>query len=361
MPTDIADIENKVLQDERLTRDDAVSLFACHDIPRLGAMADRVRQQKHPQPVVTYVIGRNINYTNVCTIGCRFCAFHRPPGHPEAHVLSKEDLFGKLEELVDVGGGEVLMQGGCSPELGIEYFEDLFRPIKERFPVHLHALSPTEILHIAQLAGLSIEETIRRLRAAGLDSIPGGGGEILVDEVREAISPRKDKADEWLGVMRTAHQLGMRTTATMMYGSIETPQQRVEHLLRLRELQDETGGFTAFIPWSFQPHGTRLGGHKATGYDYLRTVAISRLVLDNIENIQASWVTQGAKIAQISLRYGVNDFGSTMLEENVVKAAGTSFVMSIEEIERQIREAGYEPRRRNTLYELIDGNCKGDS
>lgn len=352
MTPEIGDIEKKVLDAERPTREDALGLFACPDLPRLGAMADLVRRRKHPEPLVTYVIGRNVNYTNVCIVGCRFCAFHRPPGHAEAYVLPRDELFRKLQELVDVGGAEVLMQGGCNPDLGIEWFEDLFRAVKNSFPVHLHALSPTEILHIAKGSNVGVEETLSRLRAAGLDTIPGGGGEILVDEVRQAISPRKDKADEWLGVMRAAHGLGMRTTATMMYGSVETPAQRVEHLLRIRELQDETGGFTAFIPWSFQPHGTQVPARKATGYDYLRTVAVSRLVLDNIENIQASWVTQGAKIAQISLRFGVNDFGSTMFEENVVRAAGTSFAMSVEEIQRQIREAGYEPRQRDTLYGL---------
>jgi cyclic dehypoxanthinyl futalosine synthase len=350
MATDLRDIERKAIEGSRLTAEDAARLLACPDLPWLGAMADLVRRRKHPGPIVTYVIGRNVNYTNVCTIGCRFCAFHRPPGHPEAYVLSREELFGKLEQLVAAGGAEVLMQGGCNPALRIEWFEDLFRSIKQRYPVHLHALSPTEILHIARISGLTVEQTITRLRAAGLDTIPGGGGEILVDEVRRAVSPRKDTTDEWLGVMRAAHNLGMRTTATMMYGSIETPAQRIEHLLRIRDLQDDTGGFTAFIPWSFQPHGTPMGGARATGYDYLRTVAVARLVLDNVENIQASWVTQGPKIAQISLRFGVNDFGSTMFEEHVVRAAGTSFVMSIEEIERQIRQAGYQPLRRDTLY-----------
>lgn len=354
MADDLSEIEAKVLRGERLTEAEGLRLFSCPDLPRLGAMAGLVRRRIHPEPIVTYVIGRNINYTNVCTIGCRFCAFHRPPGHPQAYVLTEDELFRKLQELVDIGGTEVLMQGGCNPDLGIEWFEDLFRSIKQRFPIHLHALSPTEILYIAQVSELSVEETIRRLRAAGLDSIPGGGGEILVDDVREAISPRKDRAGQWLGVMRIAHRLEIPTTATMMYGSVETPAQRITHLLRIRKLQDESGGFTAFIPWSYQPHGTRLGGRKATGFDYLRTVAVSRLLLDNIPNIQASWVTQGAHVAQISLRFGVNDFGSTMLEENVVRAAGTSFAMSIQEMQRQIREAGYQPRQRNTLYELLE-------
>jgi len=354
MADDLSRIETKVLEGERLTEDDGLLLFSCPELPRLGAMAALVRRRIHPEPIVTYVIGRNINYTNVCTIGCRFCAFHRPPGHPDAYVLTRDELFRKLQELVDIGGTEVLMQGGCNPDLKVEWFEDLLRSIKQRFPLHLHALSPTEILYIAQVSELCIEETIRRLCAAGLDSIPGGGGEILVDEVREAISPRKDRADQWLEVMRIAHRQGIPTTATMMYGSVETPAQRVVHLLRIRELQDETGGFTAFIPWSYQPYGTRLGGRKATGFDYLRTVAVSRLLLDNIPNIQASWVTQGAQVAQISLCFGVNDFGSTMLEENVVRAAGTSFAMAIDEMERQICEAGYQPRRRNTLYQLLE-------
>jgi cyclic dehypoxanthinyl futalosine synthase len=256
--------------------------------------------------------------------------------------------------MVSAGGTEILMQGGLNPKLRISYFEDLFRRIKERFSVHIHSLSPTEILYIAHLSRLSVAETIRRLRAAGLDTIPGAGGEILVDEVRQEIAPHKETTDEWLGVMRTAHALGMRTTATMMYGSVDQIEQRLEHLERVRALQDETGGFTAFIPWNYQPGGTELGGAKTDEKEYLRMVALCRLMLDNIDNIQASWVTQGAEVARLSLRFGVNDFGSTMFEENVVRAAGTVFCMDEAEVRRQIFSAGFEPRRRNTYYKLLE-------
>jgi cyclic dehypoxanthinyl futalosine synthase len=361
----IDSIADKVLNGKRLTDDDALFLFHYPNIAELGMLADYVRRKKHPERVVTYNIGRNINYTNVCWVRCSFCAFYRPPGSEEGYLLPKEVIFEKIQELVDVGGAEpyateILMQGGLNPKLKIDYYEDLLRSIKERFPVHIHSLSATEIIYIAHISRLSIEETLRRLRHAGLDSLPGAGAEILDDDVRLGIAFRKDTTEQWLDVHRTAHRLGMRSTATMMYGSLETIEQRVTHLRRVRELQGETEGFTAFIAWSFQPSETELstserwnGRGKATGYDYLRTIAISRLYLDNIENLQASWVTQGPKIAQISLRYGVNDFGSTMMEENVVSAAGTKFVMPIPEIERLIREAGYEPRRRNTRYQLV--------
>jgi cyclic dehypoxanthinyl futalosine synthase len=359
----IDSIADKILNNSRLTDDEAVYLFRYPDITQLGILADYVRWKKHPERVVTYNIGRNINYTNVCWVRCSFCAFYRPPGSEEGYLLPKEKIFEKIQELVDVGGTEpysteILMQGGLNPKLTIDYYEDLLRSIKERFPVHIHSFSATEILYIAHISHLSINETLRRLRQAGLDSLPGAGAEILDDDVRLDIAFRKDTTEQWLDVHRTAHRLGMRSTATMMYGSYETVEQRVNHLRRIRELQDETGGFTAFIAWSFQPNGTALAADtrcnaliKATGYDYLRTVAVARLYLDNIENLQASWVTQGPKIAQISLKYGVNDFGSTMMEENVVSAAGTKFVMPIPEIERLIHEAGYELRRRNTRYE----------
>jgi cyclic dehypoxanthinyl futalosine synthase len=252
------------------------------------------------------------------------------------------------------GGIEILIQGGLNPKLKIDYFEDLFRSIKKHCPVHIHGLSVAEILYVAHLSRLGVKETITRLRAAGLDTIPGAGGEILADEVRRVIAPLKDTTDEWLGVMRDAHELGMRTTATMMYGSIDRIEHRVEHLLRVRGLQDETGGFTAFIAWNYQPVGTELGGAKTTGFEYLKMTALSRIMLDNVDNIQASWVTQGAEIAQLSLRFGANDFGSTMFEENVVKAAGASFCMDEAELKRQIRDAGYEPRRRNTYYQYVN-------
>jgi len=347
-------IADKVLDGERLSFEEGVSLFQNRDLLTLSFLADHVRRRKHPGNIVTYCIGRIINYTNVCWVRCRFCAFYRPPGSPEGYVLSREEIFKKIQELVDLGGTEVLIQGGLNPSLGLSYYEDLFTSIKERFPVHIHGLSPTEILYIAKLSRLSVEETLKRLRAAGLGSIPGGGAEILVDEVRREIAPLKDKADEWLSVMRTAHRLGLPSTVTMMFGSVETVEQRVLHLLKIRALQDETGGFTAFIAWNYQPDGAELQGRRTSAFDYLRTVAIARLLLDNVENIQASWLTQGPKVAQIALRYGVNDLGSTILEERVVSAGRGGFLSSKEEMERVIREAGFIPRRRNTLYQLLD-------
>jgi len=360
-PVSLDDVASKASSGERLTAEDAMLLWRHPNLVELGALADVVRVRKHPGPVVTYVTGRNINYTNVCSVRCAFCAFSRGKTDEDAYVLPKEEIFRKVEEMVAADGIEILMQGGLNPELRIDYFEDLFRSITDQYPqVILHALSPTEIRFIARISGLSISDTIGRLRESGLHSIPGGGAELLVDAIRDSISPRKDRVEEWLGVMREAHGQGTPSTATMMYGTIESPEQRTEHLLRIRELQDETGGFTAFIPWSFQPNGSPLGEElkarpdwqPATACNYLRTVAVSRLLLDNIENIQASWVTQGIKVAQISLRYGVNDFGSTMMEENVVRAAGTRFEVQVREIERNIRQAGSEPRKRNTRYEL---------
>ncbi len=344
----------RIEQGCRISAAEALRLYEDADLVELSRLADAMRWRLHPEPVVTYIRGRNINYTNVCWVRCRFCNFSCAPGSPDGYVLTKEQIFQKIEELVALGGTELLMQGGLNPQLKLDYFEDLFRSIRERFPTtHLHALSVSEVRYIAHMARLSVKETLARLRDAGLASLPGAGGEILVDRVRTEIAPRKDTADEWLGVMRDAHEIGMRTTATMMYGSVETLAERVEHLQRVRDLQDETGGFTAFIPWSYQPGGTELGGKKSGGYEYLRTVAISRIFLDNVPSIQASWVTQGAKIGAISLGYGVNDFGSTMLEENVVSSTGTSYDMPISEIERIIRDAGYEPQRRDTLYSQV--------
>lgn len=351
---EIMDVSDKVERGERVTPQEALRLYEHGDLVELSRLADAVRWRLHPKPVVTYICGRNINYTNVCWVRCKFCNFYSPPGDPNGYVLTTEQVFQKIQELVDMGGIELLLQGGLNSQLKLSYYEDLFRAIKEQFPTtHLHALSVAEIRYIAHISRLSVKETLVRLRDAGMDTLPGAGGEILVDRVRKIIAPRKDMTDEWLGVMRDAHEIGMRTTATMMYGSVETLAERIEHLERVRELQDETGGFTAFIPWSYQPEGTELGGVRSGGYEYLRTVAISRIYLDNVPNIQASWVTQGAKIGAISLGYGVNDFGSTMLEENVVSAAGTSYTMPVGEIERIIRDAGYEPRRRNTLYQYV--------
>lgn len=347
-------LAESLLDGARLDFQDAICLFQGCSLLELARLADLVRQKKHPNRIVTYIVSRNINYTNVCWVRCRFCSFYRPPGSDEGYVLPKEEIFRKIREMVDAGGIEILIQGGLNPKLRLEYFEDLFRSIKSAFKIHIHGLSTTEIIYIAHLARLPVKETIARLRAAGLDTLPGAGGEVLADEVRKEISPNKDTTDEWLGVMRDAHSLGMRTTATMMYGSVDRIEHRIEHLLRVRELQDETQGFTAFIPWNYQPGGTELGGTKTTGYEYLKMLAISRLVLDNIDNIQVSWVTQGAQIAQVGLGYGANDFGSTMFEENVVRSAGTSFCMDEEELRQQIRDAGYEPRRRNTYYLFVD-------
>jgi cyclic dehypoxanthinyl futalosine synthase len=356
--TSIDDIADKVYAGERLTLEDGLRLFHYHNLPELGSLADHVRQKLHPDTndTVTYVVGRNVNYTNVCWVRCKFCAFYRTPGHNEGYTLSKEQIFEKVQQMVDVGGIEILMQGGLNPKLKIEWYEDLLSSIKEKFGkygVILHAFSPAELIYIANISKLTQPEMFARLKAAGLDSVPGGGAEILTDRVRQEISPYKDTAEEWLNCMREAHRAGLKTTVTMMYGSADTLEDRMEHLIKTRDLQDETGGFTAFIPWSFQPDGTELDYERASSFDYLRTVSVSRLMLDNIPHMQASWVTQGPKVAQIGLRYGLNDFGSTMMEENVVSSAGCAFTMPIEEIERLISEAGYKPMRRTTQYEML--------
>jgi cyclic dehypoxanthinyl futalosine synthase len=353
--TDRASIERKVLAGERLTAADGLALLRCNDLNFLAALADWKREQVTDPARVTYNIGRNINYTNVCWVRCKFCAFYRVPGHEEGYVHSTETILEKCRELVEAGGREVLLQGGLHPGLKIEWYEDLLRAMKAAYPVDIHGFSSTEINYIAHVSRISLEETLRRLRDAGLDSIPGAA-EMVVDEVRDAIAPYKEKSARWAELMRTAHRLGIPTTATMMYGTVDTPDMRIEHLLRIRELQDDTGGFRAFIPWSFQPDGTALQAElgprwrRSTPFDYLRIVATARLVLDNIAHIQASWVTQGPRIAQIALKYGVDDFGSTMMEENVVASAGTSFLMPIAEIQRLIRDAGYIPQLRDTQY-----------
>ena len=348
------EVEDKILRGERLSFADGVRLFREATPLQLSAWADLVRRRLHPEERVTYVVGRNINYTNVCWVQCKFCSFFRLPGAEGGYVLSREAIFRKVRELMALGGTEILIQGGLNPALRIEYFEETFRDIKANFPVHIHGLSPAEIIYLAKVSGLSERDCLVRLRAAGLDSIPGAGAEMLVDEVREQIAPHKDSAAAWLDLMRTAHQLGIPSTVTMMYGSVETVEQRVEHLVKVRALQDETGGFRAFIPWSFQPAGTHLPDVKrASGLDYLRTVAVSRLLLDNIPNIQASWLTQGPKIGQLSLQYGVNDMGSTVIEENVVTAEGAIFMVPLAEIERLIKDAGLTPARRNTRYEIL--------
>lgn len=351
----IEDIAEKVYNGERITAGDTLRLFHHPNLTELAALADYIRWKKHPEPIVTYIVGRNINYTNVCWVRCKFCNFYRVPGHEEGYILPREVIFQKIQEMVDAGGVEILMQGGLHPKLKIEWYEDLFRAIMERFPgVILHALSPAEVIYIKKISRLSMDETLARLKAAGLHSLPGGGAEILTERVRTHISPYKDTPEEWLDCMRSASRVGLRASATMMYGSVDTVEDRVEHLMKLRELQDETSVFRAFIAWNYQPDGTELGGQRASAYEYLRTIAVARIALDNFENFQASWVTQGPKIGQISLRYGVNDFGSTMMEENVVSAAGCTFTVPIEEIERLIADAGFIPKRRNTRYELLN-------
>jgi cyclic dehypoxanthinyl futalosine synthase len=345
----------KVRDGGRLDRAEALELYLNAPTSLLGRLADAVRARKHPEGIVTYIIDRNVNYTNVCVARCNFCAFYRPVGSSEGYVLGFHEIFRKIDETVALGGGQLLLQGGHNPDLPLEWYEDLFRAVKQRYPTfRLHALSPPEVIHISRLSRLPIPQVIERLVAAGLDSIPGGGAEILVDRVRQLLNCYgKATADEWLGVMRHAHHQGLRTTATMMYGTVETIEERLEHLFRLREVQDETGGFTAFITWSYQPEHTELGGGEATGIDYLRTLAIARLVLDNFDNLQASWVTQGGKVGQLSLAYGSNDMGSVMIEENVVRAAGASYCMDEIEIVRNIENAGFVAKRRNMHYEIL--------
>jgi cyclic dehypoxanthinyl futalosine synthase len=345
----------RVAAGERLDRAGALELYLNAPTALLGRLADDVRARKHPDGIVSYIIDRNVNYTNVCVARCSFCAFYRPVGSADGYVLGFEEIFRKIDETIALGGGQLLLQGGHNPDLPLQWYEDLFRAVKARYPAfRLHALSPPEVIHLSRLSRLPVPEVIDRLVAAGLDSIPGGGAEILVDRVRRLLNCySKATADEWLGVMRSAHRAGLRTTATMMYGTVETPEERVEHLVRLRDLQDETGGFTAFIAWSYQPEHTELGGGEATGVEYLRTLALSRLVLDNFENLQASWVTQGGKVGQLSLAYGANDMGSVMIEENVVRAAGASYCMDEIEIVRNIENAGFVAKRRNMHYEIL--------
>jgi cyclic dehypoxanthinyl futalosine synthase len=339
---------------ERLDFDEAELLDEKAPLLELGLAAAARRHALHPDRVVTYIVSRNVNYTNVCTTACHFCAFYRPRGHKEAYVLTREQLAQKIEETLALGGIELLLQGGLHPDLGIEWYEDLFRWVKSSYPrISLHALSPEEIWYIARTSDLPLGATIERLVAAGLDSVPGGGAEILDDEVRRRIAPLKCSTDEWLMVMRAAHLKGLRSTATLMFGVGEEARHRVAHLMRLRELQDETHGFTAFISWTFQPEHTRLEPGDNTAHAYLRVNALSRLVLDNVPNLQASWVTMGGGVAQASLHMGCNDFGSVMIEENVVSAAGTTFSMDSEEVERHIRDAGFEPRRRNMKYDRL--------
>ena len=335
---------------QRLDRDEARQLWDL-DLLTLGAAADRVRRRLNPGNRVTFVIDRNINYTNICTSGCRFCAFYRPPGADDGYVLDWDALAAKLVELKDHGGSGVLLQGGLNPELPLAYYLELVSFIRG-FGLAVHGFSPPEIFYLAANNALSLEELIRRLMDAGLSSIPGGGAEILVDRVRHQISPQKCSASQWLEVMAAAHRAGLKTSATMMFGHLETRAERIEHLVKIRELQDDTGGFTAFIPWTYQPGGTHLAGEALGAVEYLKTLAISRLVLDNVPHLQVSWVTQGPKVAQVALKFGADDFGSTMLEENVVAATGVGFRLTRAEIDTLIRQCGYEPQVRDHRYNL---------
>jgi len=338
-----------------MTREEAIGLFRSDDLIGIGMAADAVRRELHPHGIVSYIIDRNINYTNFCTEYCSFCAFYRPMGHAEGYVHPKEVIFDKIQETIDLGGTGILMQGGLHPELKIEWYEDLLRSIKTRFgdKIWNHCFSAPEIVNIAEVSGLTLRDTIARLRDAGLESIPGGGAEILDNDVRRRISRLKSSAQDWIDVHRTAHALGMRTTATMMFGCGETIEQRMNHFDIVRQIQEETGGFTAFIPWSFQRENTSLGKfvkEEATGVDYLKVLAISRIYLENILNIQSSWVTPGLKTCQVGLRFGGNDVGSIMIEENVVSAAGAHHRASEEQLRRLIRDAGFIPKQRDTLY-----------
>ncbi len=343
----------KVEAGGRVTREEGVALLRDGDLLELGMLADGIRRRLHPGPVVTYIIDRNINYTNVCTAQCAFCAFYRDLPSREGYLLSRAELAEKIEETIALGGRQILLQGGLHPDLGIEFYEEMFRWMKSSYPIWIHGLSPAEVHHIKRVSKLTLEETLRRLMAAGLDSIPGGGAEILANRVRNIIGIHKGSTEEWLEVMEAAHGLGMRTTATMMFGHVETLEERVDHMLHLRELQDRTRGFTAFIGWTFQPENTAMAGDELSSFQYLRTLAVARIVLDNFPNLQASWVTQGGKIGQVSLRFGANDFGSLMIEETVVSAAGAHFRLTEAEIARAIQDAGFVPKRRTMQYEIV--------
>jgi cyclic dehypoxanthinyl futalosine synthase len=346
----------KALDGERITDEDALTLLRSRDLVAVGRAADELRNRKIDRRRVTFIIDRNVNYTNVCYTDCDFCAFYRRPGDTrEGYLLPKPIIFKKIEETLALGGTALLMQGGHHPDLGIDYYEDLFRSIKSRYRIHLHALSPSEIQHAARRSKVTIPQALTRLRDAGLDSLPGGGAEILVDRVRKVISPKKTTSREWLGIMRDAQRLGISTTATMMYGHVETLDERVEHMRRIRELQDETNGFRAFISWTFQRDGNRLADKvpeeaRPTSFDYLLTQAVSRIYLDNVDHIQSSWVTQGMKVGQVALGFGADDMGSVMIEENVVSAAGTTHRATADDFVRAIKALGKTAVQRDTLY-----------
>lgn len=349
-------ITKKVLDGKRIDENEALWMIQHGDLPTLAFLADivRARKAKNGNEIVTYVISRNVNYTNVCITDCSFCSFFRHPLDKDAYTLDADGLREKARELVALGGTEVLLQGGHNPKLPLKYYQDMLGVFKKEFGLHNHAFSPSEIQHFALFWRMSMDDVLKELRAAGLDSIPGGGAEILTERVRQKICPKKGGPDAWLEPMRRAHKQGIRSSATMMFGHVETREERVEHLRRLRELQDETGGFTAFICWTFQSMGNEMADVPMVGSaEYLRTQAVARIYLDNFDNVQASWVTQGGKVGQISLGYGCNDMGSLMVEENVVRLAGATFRMSEFEIRRLVREAGYTPHRRNFFYDLL--------
>ncbi|MEZ5100590.1 MAG: cyclic dehypoxanthinyl futalosine synthase [Thermoleophilia bacterium] len=352
----VADVLERALGGERISEDDALTLLRSRELVAVGRAADTLRGRRTDPSRVTFIVDRNVNYTNVCYTDCDFCAFYRSPGdRNEGYLLPKPVIFKKIEETLALGGTGLLLQGGHHPDLDIAFYEDLFRSIKARYAIHLHALSPSEVQHVSRRSKLTVPETLSRLRDAGLDSIPGGGAEILVDRVRDIISPKKTTSSEWLGVMREAHRLGISTTATMMYGHVETLEERVEHMRLIRELQDEHRGFRAFISWTFQDDGNRLGAlvppeTMPTSFDYLLTQAVSRIYLDNVDHIQSSWVTQGMKIGQVALSFGADDLGSIMIEENVVSAAGTTHRATVDDFVRAIRALGKTPVQRDTLY-----------
>lgn len=351
--SDLNRIIRKIKNNQRLDKQDGLALLEQADLLTMGGLANEKRYLFNPKKKVTYVVDRNINYTNICVSGCRFCAFYKTPSQNGGYVISKDSLSQKIQETIDLGGTQILLQGGMHPDLDLSFYVDMLTFIKQNFDIHIHGFSPPEIDFIAQKSSLSIADTITVLKDAGLASIPGGGAEILCDDIRQQASPNKCLSDTWLDVMRQAHLLGMRSSATMMFGHLEDDAHILEHLDKIRSLQDETHGFTAFIPWTFQPDNTRIEVKKKSSVEYLRVLALSRVYLDNIDNVQASWVTQGDKIAQTALFFGANDMGSTMIEENVVASAGVDFMLPKEELTRLIQAAGFEPRQRDCFYNLI--------
>ncbi|MCP3921987.1 MAG: dehypoxanthine futalosine cyclase [Desulfobacterales bacterium] len=346
-------IFSKIDHGDRISKDEAYDLLINADTMKLGEYANIVKTKLHPENRISFVVDRNINYTNICVSKCLFCAFYCDKDSGDGYIISFDKLNEKIEETLELGGTQILLQGGIHPDLGIDYYESLLKYIKENFEIHIHGFSPPEIVFLSEKEGLTIKQTITRLTDAGLNSIPGGGAEILVNEIRAKVSPGKCDADQWIETMKVAHSLGLKSSATMMFGHIEKPEHIIEHLYRIRKLQDETKGFTAFIPWSFQPDNTKINVEKTTPVDYLRILAVSRIFLDNIDNIQASWVTQGDKIAQMALAFGANDMGSTMIEENVVAAAGVNFLLSKKEIIRLIQNTGADAVQRDCYYNIL--------